>query len=263
MKVLTITPWYPSEKDQMSGLFVQNFVDETTKLGARNEVFSKVDYYDILKSLIHYSRKRNRPDLVHLHVVTKQGIIALWLRKFYNIPYIITEHWTGYYPENGSFDQLCNRPVIGRISRLFTEKVFGKAGIVTAVSQDFTKKLMDLHLIEKGTVLYNIVPDFFAPVSLSSGEGNHVSCKNKKICHFINVTCFNNKAKNLTGIVDAISKIKNRQFIFTFIGDGKDKKMVMDYAHNHEVDDRIRFAGELEPKEVAKMMHEASCLVLN
>lgn len=263
MKVLTITPWYPSEKDQMSGLFVQNFVDETTKLGARNEVFSKTGITGILKSLIHYSRKRNRPDLVHLHVVTKQGIIALWLRKFYNIPYIITEHWTGYYPENGSFDQLCNRPVIGRISRLFTEKVFGKAGIVTAVSQDFTKKLMDLHLIEKGTVLYNIVPDFFAPVSLSSGEGNHVSCKNKKICHFINVTCFNNKAKNLTGIVDAISKIKNRQFIFTFIGDGKDKKMVMDYAHSHEVDDRIRFAGELEPKEVAKMMHEASCLVLN
>lgn len=261
MKVLTITPWYPSENDKMAGLFVQNFVDKTTELGAVHRVFSKVGYYDILKGLIHYSRRRNRPDLVHLHVVTKQGLIALWLRKFYGIPYIITEHWTGYYPENGSFDKLCKRPVIGRMSRLFSEKVFGKAGIVTAVSQDFIKKLRDLHLIDKGTVLYNIVPDFFAPVSFSSSEGRHDSGNN--ICHFINVTCFDNKAKNLTGIIDAIKIIRDKEFVFTFIGDGKDRELVKDYAKKQGIADKIKFTGELEPKEVARMMHKASCLVLN
>lgn len=261
MKVLTITPWYPSEKDQMAGLFVQNFVDKTTKLGAIHKVFSKVGYYDILKGLIYYSKKRNRPDIVHLHIATKQGLIALGLSKFCNVPYIITEHWSGYYPENGSFNRLCKRPIIGRISKQFTKKVFKNAAIVTAVSKDFVRQLKELHLIEDGMVLYNIVSDFFVPVSLSSAEENQDSGKN--ICHFINVTCFNNKAKNLTGIVDAIRKIKDEKFIFTFIGDGKDKKAVMNYAHSQGVDNKIKFAGQLEPKEVAKVMNKASCLVLN
>ncbi len=265
MKVLTITPWYPSKKDAMAGIFVRNFVVETTRLGAVHEVFSKVSIIDIFKGLVHYSRKRNRPDIVHLHVVTKQGLIALWLRKFYHIPYIITEHWTGYYPENGSFDHLCKRPIIGSISKSFVKEVFEKAEIVTAVSQDFIKKLKELHLAENGILLYNIVPDFFAPMPHNFIE--KTNCPNteedKPVCNFINVTCFNNKAKNLTGIIDAIKKIKDEKFIFTFIGDGKDKKSVMNYAHRQGVDNRIKFAGQLEPKEVAKLMHKASCLVLN
>lgn len=261
MKVLTITPWYPSEKDEMAGLFVKNFVDETMRLGASHEVFSDTSTIGILKGLIHYSRKLHRPDIVHLHVVTKQGLIALWLRKFYNIPYIITEHWTGYYPENGSFNHLCNRPIIGRISKLFTKKVFKKAEIVTAVSQDFVKRLKDLHLIEKGMVLYNIVPDFFANVPLNSAESNQDY--DKRVCHFINVTCFDNKAKNLTGIINAIKIIQDKEFIFTFIGNGKDYEFVINYANRQGVADKIRFTGELAPTEVASLMQKASCLVMN
>lgn len=261
MKVLTITPWYPSEKDQMAGLFVQNFVDKTTKLGAVHKVFSKVGYYDILKGLIYYSKKRNRPDIVHLHIATKQGLIALGLSKFCNVPYIITEHWSGYYPENGSFNRLCKRPIIGRISKQFTKKVFKNAAIVTAVSKDFVRQLKELHLIEDGMVLYNIVSDFFVPVSLSSTEGNHGAGKN--ICHFINVTCFDNKAKNLTGIIDAVKTIRDKDFILTFIGDGNEKELVMNYANSQGVADKIRFTGEVDPTEVANFMQKASCLILN
>lgn len=261
MKVLTITPWYPSEKDQMAGLFVQNFVDETTKLGANQVVFSETNVFAIIKGIFHYSKKKNRPDIVHLHVATKQGLIALFLQKWYDIPYLITEHWTGYYPENGSFELQVNRPIFGWVYKCFIKTIFKRARTITAVSEQFIEKLKSLGLISTGEVLYNIVPDFFAPVSFSSVEENHDF--GNKVCHFINVTCFLNKAKNLTGIIDAIKIIREKEFIFTFVGDGKDKDMVTEYARSQGVDDKVEFVGEVEPKEVARLMREAGCLVLN
>jgi hypothetical protein len=33
---------------------------------------------------------------VHVHVPYKAGLIALWLKKNYNLNYYVTEHWTGY-----------------------------------------------------------------------------------------------------------------------------------------------------------------------
>ena len=41
----------------------------------------------------------NLPDLVHVQVALKAGLIALYLKWKYRIPYVLTEHWSGYYPE--------------------------------------------------------------------------------------------------------------------------------------------------------------------
>jgi len=255
MKVLTITPWYPSEKDLMAGLFVQNFVTETTRLGAEHVVFSGIGFMDVLRGALHYSKKKNRPDIIHLHVVTKQGLIALIFRRFYGIPYMITEHCSRYYPENGSFNKLTKRPLIGGMNKWFVKKVFERADKVTAVSKQFIEILKQAGLVVNGEVLYNIVSECFLPEQC---DKSHDSSP-----RFVNVTCFDNKAKNLTGIIDAIRLLKDQKFVFTFIGDGKDKKMVMEYAHKQGVDDKIIFTGELEPAEVAKMMNSADCLVMN
>jgi len=43
-------------------------------------------------------RKTNElPDLVHVHVAMKSGLIALYIKWKYKIPYVLTEHWSGYY----------------------------------------------------------------------------------------------------------------------------------------------------------------------
>jgi len=239
----------------MAGLFVSNFVEETTKKGAIQEVFSGVGIIDILKGIFHYSKRKNRPDIIHLHVATKQGLVPLFLNKFYNVPYLITEHWSGYYPENGAYERLANRPLIGWMHKSLTKRIFRKAALVTAVSQQILDRLKYLGLVEKGIVLYNIVPEFFA-------DDDYEWVK-EPVTHFISVTCFDNKAKNLTGIIDAIKKIQDKKFIFTFIGDGIDKDMVVAYAHDQGIDDKVRFTGVLEPLQVAQQMHKSGCLVMN
>ena len=38
------------------------------------------------------------PEIVHVHVAMKAGLLALWLKSKFNIPFVVTEHWSGYRP---------------------------------------------------------------------------------------------------------------------------------------------------------------------
>jgi glycosyltransferase involved in cell wall biosynthesis len=39
------------------------------------------------------------PDIVHVQVAFKAGLIALYLKRKYKIPYVLSEHWSGYYAQ--------------------------------------------------------------------------------------------------------------------------------------------------------------------
>src|SRR5687767_9898947 len=53
-----------------------------------------------LKAWNAYRRVMGKPDLVHVHVLTRAGVVALYLKIRYKIPYMITEHWSRYLPGN-------------------------------------------------------------------------------------------------------------------------------------------------------------------
>ncbi len=106
MKVLYLTPWYPSERDAMAGLFVQKHVEAVRAQGVDVRVIHSLEWRDMLHQWRQLKREWGLPDVVQLNVIQKQGALALWLKRRYNIPYIIVEHWSGYLPENGQFMQM-------------------------------------------------------------------------------------------------------------------------------------------------------------
>ena len=63
-----------------------------------------ISHYSWLQLYRHAIRKYiseyGKPDLVHIHIPYKAGLLGGWIKKIYNIPYIITEHWTIYQPQN-------------------------------------------------------------------------------------------------------------------------------------------------------------------
>ena len=71
------------------------------------KVKKEVPVYTQLKRFYHYLRgslagykmilrDSGRPDISHINVLTRAGLLPYILKKKYNIPYIITEHWTRY-----------------------------------------------------------------------------------------------------------------------------------------------------------------------
>lgn len=63
-----------------------------------------ISHYSWLQLYRHAIRKYiseyGKPELVHIHIPYKAGLLGGWIKKIHNIPYVITEHWTIYQPQN-------------------------------------------------------------------------------------------------------------------------------------------------------------------
>lgn len=99
-----------------------------------------------------YTRLNGCPDLVHVHTGMKAGIAAYRFTASKNIPYVVTEHWTGFLDEAGQrFGQL------SVFTRRAWKKIAAQANSISFVSQHllnaFTKKIPCRHSI----VIPNVV----------------------------------------------------------------------------------------------------------
>ncbi|HXL58429.1 MAG TPA: glycosyltransferase, partial [Chitinophagaceae bacterium] len=61
------------------------------------KLFSFIRYVLLFKKYVQrYIALHGKPDIVHVHVPMKAGIVAWWLKRSHHIPYVVTEHWTIY-----------------------------------------------------------------------------------------------------------------------------------------------------------------------
>lgn len=115
--------------------------------------FSERKYRKIYKEAIQkYINENGRPSLVHVHVGMKAGIIALWLKEKYSIPYLVTEHWTGFLEE--AKPNFKNLPAHTRIG---WNKVLKHSTGVSAVSDYLHNALKKLFVAINGRVIPNVV----------------------------------------------------------------------------------------------------------
>jgi glycosyltransferase involved in cell wall biosynthesis len=189
------------------------------------------------------------PNLVLLNVVFPAGIFALWLYYFKRIPFIIQEQWSGYYPEDGSYR--------GFLTKKVTELCAKNAKAILVVSTKLEQCMKAHSLNNKYLKIGNVVDtDLFVPMA------------NKEflVFKFVHVSTVNDKEKNITGIIEAAQVLFNKNLVFRIdiVGDGPERKKFEDLAHQYNLLGRyIFFHGFQLPKEVAQMMAEAHCFVLN
>src|SRR5690606_28344692 len=102
------------------------------------------------KAYTYYIEKYNTPDIVHVHVLTRSALLALYLWKFKKIPYLISEHWSGYFPQNGAYK--------GFLKKAFTKYVIKNTKAVSTVSE-YLAKAMKKHGLNSH---YEIIPNVVA-----------------------------------------------------------------------------------------------------
>ena len=254
MKVLFLTPWYPSEKDAMSGLFVQKHVEAVRAQGCEVQVIHSQGWRDTWRQWKNLQRKGWIPDVVQLNVIQKQGLLALWLQKKYGIPYLIIEHWSGYLPQNGAFLRMA------KIKRDLYKRIAQEAEIILTVSLPLQQAIIACGINAKrwGTI-HNVVDDFFF-----ENPNNQRNQNNRK--NLLHVSCFDEKAKNVKGLLRAAKMLgeKRQDWQLVLVGTGADYDEVYHYAASlHLPEGLIRWTGELTPHQVADEMHHADALVLS
>lgn len=255
MKILYLTPWYPSKKDEMSGLFVRKHVEAVRAQGVEVRVIFAESWRETGRQWKALRREGWIPDVVQLNVIQKQGLLALWLKKRYGIPYVIVEHWSGYLPENGMFKRL------SAIKKRLYRSIAAQAEQVLCVSQGLQQAMQDCGIqAQQWGLIDNVVDGFF----FEKVESKKTKVESRKT--LLHVSCFDERAKNVTGLLRAAKMLseKRQDWKLVLVGTGVDYTDVRAFADTLDIPEGLlEWTGELTPSEVAERMHEADALVLS
>jgi glycosyltransferase involved in cell wall biosynthesis len=286
LHILYLARWYPHKFDDMYGLFVKRhaeaaafkhrisvfYIHAADELTAKHETevhkgFINEYYYyyrkaktgiGFLDTILNAERflrgyrvlrkKIHKPDLIHVHILTRLGILAYLANKINHIPYVVTEHWSRYRP-GGTYK--------GLLRKLLTRMVAANASVFTTVTMDL-KNAMETHGIKNAnhTILYNVVDTkVFFPANKSNPS------EIKKLCH---VSCFDDEPKNISGLVDCIHQLASTRndFILEMIGRGRDLEKIKSKVHALGLDAKIIFKGQLEGRELGDHVRSSDILLL-
>lgn len=303
MKVLFLPAWYPHRRDAMCGLFVRKhaqaaarhaevhvlYVQMESDLARRayeeclsGEVTEHYVYYPFdgpggrlgrlwrcfwayASGLRRVFRQWGRPDIVHVQVLDKNALAALWLKVRYGIPYVVTEHWTRYML--GTFNGFWRR----RLTRMAVKRAEAVMPVSEALGADMRRcGLTHPHY----RVVRNVVDDFFfddgavspgepasaelapgAPMSVTSVSGEPMSGEPASVgprkC-IVHVCCFAEVQKNNFGLLRVLKALSLRRsdFVCRMVGSGRDWEATRAYAAALGLQDYTVFTGEVSPAEV-------------
>jgi len=193
-----------------------------------------------------------RPDVVHAHILFRPAVLAWWLRWRHGIPFLITENWTVFQP--GNVERL------GRPRRWLAGWLVRQAAAYAPVSDDLRRALGALGGVNARTVVIPNVVDtdlFRLPAAGARRHG------------LLNVAAFNEKAKNLSGLLRAVARLRTAcpglpGLHLRIAGYGPAGAQMHRLAAELGLlaDGTVEFLGKLTSAQVAGEMRRAACFVL-
>lgn len=286
-KILWLVSWYPNKYDRFDGDFIQRharaaalyddvhvifvktfdkqqsveedlneckglteqiiYVPEST--GAINKLKNYMTWKRTYKVAVSSLVEKYKPHIVHVHIPWKVGLIALWIKKKYAIPFVVTEHW-GIY-NTVVADNIHTKHFL---VRHLLRRIYKKAKTFVSVSK-FLGDAVNKTLVRKEfTVIPNVVDTslfFYDNKKYSAFTFLHVS----------NMV----PLKKVEGILNAFSLFlqktnANAQLILV----GNKDDYYQSIAERLELlNHSVFFKGELPYPEVAKIMQRSHVFILN
>ena len=286
-KILWLVSWYPNKYDPFDGDFIQRHARAAAlyddihvffiKQSAEQQEFEEVWREDnglteqlfylpkqtgllgkwrnfrrwkrIYRTQLRRLIKEDRPDLVHVHVPWKAGLMALWVKRKFGIPFFVTEHW-------GIYNRVVDDNIHTRsfLFRYLLKKVYNEAGHFISVSRYLADGVNRTLVKKQFAVLPNVVDtSLFFPVQEKPSRFSFL--------HVSNMV----PLKNVEGILQAF-----RQFLAQT---GADAQLVLVGNRDEHYPvlaqemglrgENIVFKGEIPYADVAKEMQRAQVFVLN
>ena len=211
--------------------------------------------FKFLKFKSNYKRQidalKSNFDIIHLNTIFPAAIPTIYvLRKFPSAKLFITEHWSGYYPEDGSYK--------GFLIKFYTQKIVAQAKAIFVISDKLKNAMQSHNLVGNYELINNVVDtSVFKPLLTENNitEGLQI----------LHVSSLVDKEKNITGIIKIaeLLKQKNFQFNITIIGDNVDEiNKHKELAYNNLSTSEIKFVGYKNASEIADYMNKSDVFLL-
>lgn len=219
------------------------------KTGIRflDKIISANKYKNTYRSILKkYFKSYGKPDIIHVQVAMKAGLQAMHIKKVKHIPYILTEHWSGYYAE--AAENIYNT---GWLQKRLTRSILKNASIVLPVAKSLEAAIKRLINV-KTRVIPNVVNTslFF------------IKPQQKEKFRFIHVSTMV-YTKNAEGIISAARLLADEGVDFELIMIGNKSSDLIKLAGDLKLlDKHIFFKGEVSYEQVAQEMQSSSAFIM-
>lgn len=216
------------------------------------ELFAKATrilrYLRIYKRYIDkYIAEFGKPDVVHVQVPIKAGLLALWLKRKYKVPFVVTEHY-GIYNDIVE-DKFSSRSYL---FKYYTRRIISQGSSLQAVSRFIGESINRLVVKKHFEVIYNTVDVNlfrFTPAKRNLFRFLHVS-------NMIPL-------KNVKGIIRASVDLLRTGASFELVIVGPYPPGIFEFARDTGyLGSSIFFTGEISYPDVALQMQSAHSLIL-
>lgn len=221
------------------------------KTGIRfvDRFLSSLKYKQLSRAAVKkYVSKNERPAFFHLHIAMKAGLTALWAKRKFKIPYLLTEHWGGYLDE-----AVPNIKDYNLIYHYYWHKIIKGAKASTYVSSYLQKLIERKYRIQNALVIPNVVnTDIFHPAEkLPAGRPR-----------FIHISTMIYQ-KNPEAILQALALLKYEfklEFEIFFYGPVSQSQIIL--IEKLGLTKEVLLKGEVPQMEMAKTIQQCDALIL-
>lgn len=278
LHILFLCGWYPSRILPTNGDFIQRHAEAvatkhkvsvvhiitdknvTTKKEIEyskiNEVDTYIGYIQKTKNIIlkwnryismlmELTSKIDDFQVIHVNSLFPFGVFAWYFKNTKNIPYIISEHWTGYH-----FPQSKN---IGFFQKMASKIIVKNASFVCPVSDNLANSMLQLGLKGNYYKVPNVVnTEMFFPIKNTN-----------ETFTIIHISSLNDVHKNISGMLNVAKKLEERigNFTWKFIGgaenDFKSQLKKLDFKQA-----KIEFINHIPQHEMVSHLQSADVFVL-
>ena len=285
LHVLTVTPFYPNDRDEASGCFVAEPLVWLKERDIQNTVYAAqpvyrgsfshgnaavsarwIRYFSLpggiglptagvflfarIVSAVRDLHKENPIRLIHAHGPLPCGHAAMLLSQELGIPYVVSVHGLDAF----STVQVTGRA--GKWCRRIAQRVYGLSKRVICISERVREQVLEgMGGKARTSVVYNGVdPELFAPAKEESSEcapmvlsvGNLISIKG----HEVLIRSFASLVGEYPGLTLEI------------IGDGPERGYLDSLAKELNVREGVRFLGRQSRQQVAEKMRRCTVFAL-
>jgi len=284
LHVLTLTPFYPSERDDAGGCFVAEPVEALSKVGVANAVLAVQPFYrgrlkpresatpaqwlryfslpggvglptagaflfGRIVGLVRELQRSHKVDLIHAHAPLPAGHAAMLLSGELGIPYVVSVH---------GLDAFSTKQVRGRATewcRRISQRVYRSSRRVICISERVREQVLEgTGRSCRTSVVYNGVDaEMFSP-----GPG---TCSDQltilSVGNLIPI-----KGQDL--LIRAVASLAAEfpALLLEIIGDGRELTRLQALARQLGVGERVRFLGRQPRGEVATAMRRCTLFAL-
>lgn len=203
------------------------------------ELYKKIG----LKLYLNYKEIHGKPDIIHVHGMSFETSIALFIKNIDHVPYVITEH-------SSSFD---------RKFKEFRKNHFDFircSSKIIAVSR-YLAKIIEVECnINNVIVIPNVVDNVFFK------KKNYIK-KTNDVYTFLTIGSLD-KNKNHEDLIYAFFKVfKNTNVVLRIAGNGPLRRKIIKLIAKLKLENQIKLLGQLSREDVYNEMIKSNCFILS